>query len=68
MGRVLYSKKTIKQNMITKITHNDKILGIIIPTEYSKDGIDFFTPDDFSIWNNSWFGKDEKKDQDYINR
>ena len=34
--------------MITKITHNNKILGIIIPTEYNKDGIDFFTPDDFS--------------------
>jgi hypothetical protein len=34
--------------MITKIIHNDKILGIIIPTEYNKDGIDFFTPDDFS--------------------
>ena len=34
--------------MITKIIHNDKILGIIIPTEYHKDGIDFFTPDDFS--------------------
>ncbi len=28
----------------------------------------FFTPDDFSIWNNSWFGKDEKKNQDYIDR
>ena len=34
--------------MITKIIHNNKILGIIIPTEYNKDGIDFFTPDDFS--------------------
>ena len=28
----------------------------------------FFTPDDFSIWNNSWFGKDENKDQSYLDR
>jgi len=34
--------------MIKKIFHSDKILGIIIPSEFSKSGIDFFTPDDFS--------------------
>lgn len=28
----------------------------------------FFTPDDFSIWNNEWFGKDKEKDQSYISR
>lgn len=31
-----------------KIELNDQILGIIIRTEYVKDGIAFFTPDDFS--------------------
>ncbi len=28
----------------------------------------FFTPDDFSIWNNEWFGRDKEKDQSYLNR
>ncbi len=28
----------------------------------------FFTPDDFSMWNNSWFGKDENKDQSYLDK
>ena len=28
----------------------------------------FFTPDDFSIWNNSWFGKNLDKDQDYLDK
>lgn len=31
-----------------KIVHNDKILGVIIRADYHKDGISFFTPDDFS--------------------
>ncbi len=34
--------------MIKQITHNDKILAIIIKNNYSKDGVEFFTPDDFS--------------------
>jgi hypothetical protein len=34
--------------MIEEIKHNNEILAIIISTEYSKDGISFFTPDDFS--------------------
>lgn len=33
--------------MIT-ITNNDKLLALIIPNNYQKDGIEFFTPDDFS--------------------
>jgi hypothetical protein len=34
--------------MIDHITHNDKILAIIIRHNYSCQGINFFTPDDFS--------------------
>jgi len=34
--------------MLEQIKHNDKILGIIIRTSFHKDGIAFFTPDDFS--------------------
>ncbi len=34
--------------MIQNITHNKKLLSIIIRANYQKDGIEFFTPDDFS--------------------
>ncbi len=34
--------------MIRNITHNDQNLAIIIKRDYSKDGIEFFTPDEFS--------------------
>ncbi|MBX0312659.1 MAG: hypothetical protein JHC31_12980, partial [Sulfurihydrogenibium sp.] len=34
--------------MIHKIVHNDKLLAIIIKRNFQKDGIEFFTPDDFS--------------------
>ena len=34
--------------MIEEVKHEDKILGIIIKTAFKKDGIAFFTPDDFS--------------------
>lgn len=34
--------------MIQHITHNDKLLSIIIRRNFEKDGIEFFTPDDFS--------------------
>ncbi len=34
--------------MIEKIKHKDKILGLIIRADYYKNGISFFTPDDFS--------------------
>jgi mannose-6-phosphate isomerase-like protein (cupin superfamily) len=34
--------------MIHQITHNNKILAIIIKRNFQKDGIEFFTPDDFS--------------------
>lgn len=34
--------------MLEQINHKDQILGIIIRAGYNKDGISFFTPDDFS--------------------
>ena len=34
--------------MIERICHKDRILSIIIRTSFQKDGIEFFTPDDFS--------------------
>lgn len=34
--------------MIQQITHNDILLSIIIRQKFEKDGIEFFTPDDFS--------------------
>lgn len=34
--------------MIQKIVHNNQLLSIIIRRNYEKDGIEFFTPDDFS--------------------
>lgn len=34
--------------MIEKVEVNGKILAIIIPADFKKAGIEFFTPDDFS--------------------
>jgi hypothetical protein len=34
--------------MIENIFHNDKLLSVIIRANYKSDGIEFFTPDDFS--------------------
>lgn len=34
--------------MVETIKNNEQIYGIIISRNYRKDGIDFFTPDDFS--------------------
>ena len=34
--------------MIEKVFHNEQLLSIIIRTNYKSDGIEFFTPDDFS--------------------
>ncbi|MDR1236217.1 MAG: hypothetical protein LBJ96_04380, partial [Holosporaceae bacterium] len=34
--------------MIKEITYNNKILALIIKADYSKDGVEFFTPNDFS--------------------
>ncbi len=34
--------------MFEQIKHNNTILGIIIRNDYYKEGIEFFTPDDFS--------------------
>lgn len=34
--------------MIETIKHNEQIYGIIISRNYRKDGIDFFTPNEFS--------------------
>lgn len=34
--------------MVEQITHNDGLLAVIIRHDFSKPGIHFFTPDDFS--------------------
>lgn len=34
--------------MIEEVKHGQQLLGIIIRNNYSKDGITFFTPDEFS--------------------
>ena len=34
--------------MIQQVVHDNKILSIIIKRNFQKDGIEFFTPDDFS--------------------
>lgn len=34
--------------MIEKVHDNDKLLAIIIRSEYESEGIEFFTPDEFS--------------------
>lgn len=34
--------------MLQHITHNDQVLSIIIRHNFHKDGIEFFTPNDFS--------------------
>jgi hypothetical protein len=34
--------------MIERIIHNDVLLSIIIRSSFEQDGIEFFTPDDFS--------------------
>jgi hypothetical protein len=34
--------------MIEYIEHEDKLLSIIVRSKYESDGIQFFTPDDFS--------------------
>jgi hypothetical protein len=34
--------------MFERITHKEKILSIIIYSKFHKNGIEFFTPDDFS--------------------
>lgn len=35
-------------NLVQKIEYNGKTLAIIIKNDYSKDGVEFFTPNDFS--------------------
>lgn len=34
--------------MIENVTHNEKLLSVIIRNDYKSKGIEFFTPDDFS--------------------
>nr|WP_121270553.1 hypothetical protein [Pedobacter schmidteae] len=34
--------------MVERILHDNQLLSVIIRSNYTKDGIDFFTPDDFS--------------------
>ena len=39
--------KTLNQ-FVEQITYNGNLLAIIVYSNYTKDGIEFFTPDDFS--------------------
>ena len=34
--------------MIEEIKYNSELLAIIIKSDFSKDGVSFFTPNDFS--------------------
>lgn len=34
--------------LIEKVIHNNQIYAIIIRSDYSKEGVEFFTPNDFS--------------------
>jgi len=34
--------------MIERVIYNDKLLSLIIRANYKSEGIEFFTPDDFS--------------------
>lgn len=34
--------------MIEKVIHNDKLMAIIIKSDFDEDGISFFTPNNFS--------------------
>ena len=36
------------EDLVKKIEYKDKTLAIIIKKEYSKEGVEFFTPNDFS--------------------
>lgn len=36
------------QNQVERIMHESELIAIIIPKDYEKDGIEFFTPDEFS--------------------
>ncbi|MCW5519195.1 hypothetical protein J1N09_05055 [Aureitalea sp. L0-47] len=47
--------------MIREIKHKDKLLGFIIYSDHKKDGIEFFTPSDFS----QQLGY-MKRDKDYV--
>ncbi len=36
------------ENLVKQIEYNGKTLAIIIKNDYSKDGVEFFTPNEFS--------------------
>jgi mannose-6-phosphate isomerase-like protein (cupin superfamily) len=36
------------QNTVERIMYDSELIAIIIPKDYEKDGIEFFTPDEFS--------------------
>jgi hypothetical protein len=37
-----------RENAVDRVVHKNKLVAIIICSDYSKEGIEFFTPDDFS--------------------
>jgi len=42
------NKESFLKQPVEKITYNNSLLAIIIRSNFSKDGIEFFTPNDFS--------------------
>ena len=42
------TKATTLCQSVEQITHDSNLLAIIVYSNYTKDGIEFFTPDDFS--------------------
>jgi len=41
-------QNNIKNEYLQEIFHKDTLLALILRTEFNKDGIQFFTPDNFS--------------------
>ena len=41
-------QNNIKNEYLQEIFHKDTLLALILRTEFNKDGIEFFTPDNFS--------------------
>lgn len=41
------NKESFLKQPVEKITHDSSLLAIIIRSNFSKDGIEFFTPNDF---------------------
>ena len=42
------TKENKKSEFLVEIVHDNKLLAIILRTQFNKNGIEFFTPNDFS--------------------